>query len=621
MADTRKLLIEAEKHRLFDYDFFQKHQLKTYTSKEEAFEDCLRLSTFSSSQSSADFSPWQYYRQNLDAYHKGVSPIEDCLAKLAVASDMPATFRPPHFIPTTDRLTVPEEPNVPELPVGIFLHVFYQDGFDRFADVLRRFPLPFDLYISIGGEIDSSGFANSLAGSQMGKLTVKEVPNRGRNFGPLLVEFGDDLLNYELVCHLHSKKSLFSGREQHQWADYLTEYLIGDPDLVTSVVNLFASKPELGLYFPETFWMLPTWVNHWLKNKPLDWIGENCPDNREDGFLPYPVGGMFWARSRAIAPLIEKYRSYDQIPEEPIPNDGTMLHSIERSITPLVESRGYQLFFYHPESGVFSQNETFVNLHYFHYGKGEFLSDLRTADSISFDLFDTLVVRNNYFPDFAKYCLGEKLAKLGVVESPEAFVTLRNAAEGRVRQLKSEGGDVSIVEVYQWIIDEYGWNATAADLSEAEFLHDYEQLSPRESIVNAFLDAKSSEETEVMVITDTYYTYEQIVRILKKIGLGCDFQLFVSTDTGMRKDNGTMWRHLKSKNDFGEAHIHVGDNVVSDCQIPGDFGFQTIHLLNPFDQWRMNQMPAVDSSAMPDPGEVKKWGRMIASVGSNPFPL
>ena len=44
----------------------------------------------------------------------------------------------------------------------------------------------------------------------------------------------------------------------------------------------------------------------------------------------FPVGSMFWARTSALAPLINLNLDWDDYPEEPMPIDGTSLHAIER---------------------------------------------------------------------------------------------------------------------------------------------------------------------------------------------------------------------------------------------------------------------------------------------------
>ena len=44
----------------------------------------------------------------------------------------------------------------------------------------------------------------------------------------------------------------------------------------------------------------------------------------------FPVGSMFWAKTSALAPLLDLNLSWDDYPEEPLPYDGSSLHALER---------------------------------------------------------------------------------------------------------------------------------------------------------------------------------------------------------------------------------------------------------------------------------------------------
>ena len=45
-------------------------------------------------------------------------------------------------------------------------------------------------------------------------VDVQITPNRGRDIAPFLVTFADAIRSHEYVLHLHTKKSLYSGRER-----------------------------------------------------------------------------------------------------------------------------------------------------------------------------------------------------------------------------------------------------------------------------------------------------------------------------------------------------------------------------------------------------------------------
>lgn len=134
------------------------------------------------------------------------------------------------------------------------------------SEKLKNFPLVYDLFITCTDDSVLNECGKVFKRDQkINKIKIKKTPNRGRNFGPLLVEFGHEICGYDLFCHLHSKKSLYSGREQTAWANYLIEYLIGDSTVVWNIIKIFDAYKNYGVYFPVTFWSLPCWANHWLK--------------------------------------------------------------------------------------------------------------------------------------------------------------------------------------------------------------------------------------------------------------------------------------------------------------------------------------------------------------------
>ena len=60
-------------------------------------------------------------------------------------------------------------------------------------------------------------------------------------------------------------------------------------------------------------------------------------------FFEFPIGTMFWARVDALRPLFELKISRDEYPEEPVPDDGTILHALERLLPFVAQHVGYRL--------------------------------------------------------------------------------------------------------------------------------------------------------------------------------------------------------------------------------------------------------------------------------------
>lgn len=610
-----KAFKHAKAEGIFDYSWYKEHYGQ-FPHELAAFKDYQSKSTSSNVNPSAQFDTEYYLRSNVDIYLQGEAPLTHYMYhgrhEGRASSGVISRWLPASELLAKDSATWKQQ------KIAIVLHIFYPDFVKKFAATLSQFPTNIDVFVTAASpSIEKAAAQTFKKLRKVNNVFTVVSENRGRNFGPFLVHFGKELLNYDLMCHLHSKKSLYSGREQTQWFDYLNNFLLKDKHVVKSVLRLFNDNEALGIYYPTSFWMMPAWVNHWTCNKPFaqpfvdDW-GLDISDN----FLNYPVGGMFWARPKALAPLLSEEYTYEDFPAEPLPNDGSWLHALERVLGLLAEKQGYKQFFYYPPQGKFTTDKTYISSSYYKSPES-LLGDLQNFDIVSFDIFDTVLRRQYIAPDYAKLKLGKALVKEGVVTSAEAFVAMRNNAELECRKAQNFEGDVSIFEAYTQLSHALNISESeAAKLAEREFDYDLAMAMPKDEMVKIVHELHAMER-EIWFVTDIYYTRQQIEKMLRKIGIAIPFKLFVSADIKKRKDAGTMWTHIKSLTETeGKSFIHVGDNVRSDAQICGDFGLQNVHILNPMDKWKIAgfDIPALDSEQ-----DILKWGPLISNVGRYPF--
>ncbi|WP_413694100.1 rhamnan synthesis F family protein [Psychromonas sp. KJ10-2] len=614
------LLNDAKEHGLFDFSWYCDVQDKPFDSETSAFNDYLMKSRFSSVSPSPAFNNWDYLKNNLDVYHFGLSPLDHYIST-GINEGRINTHFAPRWEPSDKLTTNIDETLNKTQKVAVCLHVFYADFLDYYRQCLAHFPVNVDVFVSVS-DVALKAVAIEKLGSlpTVNKIEVVPVPNRGRNFGPMLVEFGQKLLDYDLFCHLHSKKSLYSGRPQTQWADYLGEFLLNDANVIAKAITHMAKDEKCGIYYPTSFMMMPDWVNHWLKNKPFkskyfdEW---DITDHSE--FIAYPVGGMFWAKPAALKQLLDKEYQYEDFPAEPLPNDGSELHALERTIGLLAERNGYKQLFYYPELGRFTQDKSHIFANYVS-SQEQLLHKIQPFDIISFDVFDTLVRRTHFVPDYAKLKLGKYLVEQGEVKDAHEFVKLRNNAEFTVRKQKNFKGDVKITETYQQLGKELGWGEQKAlGFSDMEFAYDLDMIESKDEVVD-ILNALIGQRKHVYIISDTYYSEHQIVLMLRKAGVTNGYKLFVSSELGLRKDSGTMWAFMKEELADKGSFVHVGDNAVADAQIPGDFGLANLHILNPMDKWQAAgwDNPFSDGNEL-DEQHILKWGPLISQFGRFPF--
>lgn len=468
--------------------------------------------------------------------------------------------------------------------VAITLHIFYVEYIDRFFHYLSRLDFDFDLYVSVSSHALKKRAIKKFSVLKCNVIEVRVVPNRGRNFAPLFVEFSKILLDYDVFAHLHSKKSLYTGQEQIAWADYLLDSLISPAlgsDHISRLLN--SSKNQPGILFPMAPPGLPFWANHWLRNSSgghqlNKLLNLDLPVK---GPLAYPVGGMFWARVEALKELLRFDWKYELFDVEQGQTDGTLSHAIERYVSSLVKHNGFRTVAYDPNTALATSNKSYVlNAH---ISELQNVTDnhLVNVTNLSVDFFDTLAFRNSAFDDVAKM---RAASILGMQKGQiRKFIQIRNECEYSCRTQKGVG-DVGLDEIAtklsSEVFREFRVSITPDDLVKAEVKAELMTLKPKSRLVSV-LKKRALEGRYTTVASDTYYQHRHMVDFLIHIGLNTDYlHLEISSETGLRKDRGDYWRLVASKFAGNPDFLHIGDNYVSDVQNPVDFGLNTLLLPN-----------------------------------------
>ena len=240
--------------------------------------------------------------------------------------------------------------NVPEDFAGgsiaVVIHGYYADVFEELCPYLLNLPGRFSLYVATPSEGTKRSVLASIKKHAINAtVDVRVCPNRGRNFGPFLVEFASEVARHDFVLHIHTKKSLHMGGTQATvWRRDLYRTLIEKKMLVQMILAQFAEHPEVGVIYPATSVTMPYWAHHWLSNSQISddlFQRLGIDDFQHSGLLDYPVGGMFWGRVEALRPLFTAGFTYDDFPPETGQTDGTLAHVIERAITQVASARDY----------------------------------------------------------------------------------------------------------------------------------------------------------------------------------------------------------------------------------------------------------------------------------------
>lgn len=504
--------------------------------------------------------------------------------------------------------------------IGIHLHLFYIDLMDEFVEYFGNIPFDFDLYISIIDENYKDLIlekCNKI--KNVKKISIKKVENRGRDVAPFVTAFASDLIKYDYICHVHSKKSLYTGNEQMGWRNYLLNGLMADENYVRRVFYYFENYPEIGLIYPETYPQCPYWGHTWLSNnesrnilfEKLGYMDMEVPK-----YVDFPMGTMFWARGDAIKDFFKAGLKEKDFPKESGQVDGTIAHAFERCLGVMVKLNGYTIMVYDEENDKFNYGYGNKNFKQYWIKNVDMLKNQAYKyDLITFDIFDTLIMRKTGSPADIYRIVELKLSSKNI-NIP--FNKLRNNAEKKLRK-SGKQKDYTIDDIYLEFrnlanISEQECNI----IKETEIEVELENIIPRSDMIEVYHCIRNDLHKKTAIISDMYLTSDIIKKMLKKCKITEYDELLISCEKQARKEDGSMWDMFLEEH-RNQKIMHIGDNEKSDVQIPEGKGIGIFHIMSSKDLFeqtnvgrnaRIKDMSVIDSIA---------FGTILNKYFNSPF--
>ncbi len=248
-----------------------------------------------------------------------------------------------------------EKIKVNHFKVAVHLHIYYVDLLSDLLKSLSQHQLDYFLTTDTNEKklATEKVFKQHHVAHQIKKIKV--VPNHGRDVLPWLA-LSQELSQYDLVGHFHTKKTAWTDSwiGDSWWQNLLNDLCLTFP----TVVNHFANDEKLGIIIPD----LPEYFHQHYDQDPFDadshgrnrqicqnlWtkINSSRKINFEDIIAPImPYGMMFWYRPQALKLLFDLNLRADDFNTEPLPNDGTIAHALERLPVYLSWAAGYDYRF------------------------------------------------------------------------------------------------------------------------------------------------------------------------------------------------------------------------------------------------------------------------------------
>lgn len=233
------------------------------------------------------------------------------------------------------------------IKIAVFVHLYYEEMIALFSHYLDEIPDYIDVYISTSKEI----VYNLCRKCVKRDVVYIKSENRGRDVAALLVEIKPYTVLYDYFCFVHDKREKDEIYKDMtiKWTNGLWNNMLYDANYINNVIATFEENEKLGLLLPPLpFHPLNNQLlfNSWGQNycntvKLAKKIGLIMPIKPEDRILS--LGTMFWAKKDALKKLFDFPWKYSDFQSEPLPNDGTISHAIERILSFVAEDAGYSV--------------------------------------------------------------------------------------------------------------------------------------------------------------------------------------------------------------------------------------------------------------------------------------
>jgi glycosyltransferase involved in cell wall biosynthesis len=310
----------------FRPDFFDANAARTSAMAKDVRDYMDRLSwVFGARKPEPGFSPFAYAECEKSGYEGTHEAYGDFLRKGRPAG--------PWLLPVLEG-GVEETEAVPAvtLKTALHVHAYFSDQLQEILVRLKRNRTQPDLFFSVRSQSAADRVREVFTGYKGRVAMVREVPNAGRDIGPLLTEFGRTLVeSYDVVGHIHVKKSGHVDDRSfvEAWSHFLFENLLGGSDggrMMDLALHRMQTHEKIGLIYPDD----PNLIG-WTRNmRVAEGVAQRMGHSSLPRAINFPIGTMFWMRAAALKPFIDLGLDWSDYPSEPLPEDGTILHALER---------------------------------------------------------------------------------------------------------------------------------------------------------------------------------------------------------------------------------------------------------------------------------------------------
>ncbi len=222
----------------------------------------------------------------------------------------------------------------------------------------------------------------------------------------------------------------------------------------------------------------------------------------------------------------------------------------------------------------------------------------KKKEIISFDLFDTLLIRRIHDPDLVKLPVARYIADLaeqrGIHRSWQIIQSWRDSIERKHRQETAKTFEDHeacypsfMRELLQKVFGSLFDESLLQQVTEYELAMENTMLVPRQALVD-WMKELSIAGKRIFVISDIYLPSSHLQILLQQADLDPYIEQVVSSaDTFLAKASGKAYALLAAKFSLNyETWLHIGDNPISDGVRASETGIDALIIHDPREDQR-----------------------------------
>ena len=230
----------------------------------------------------------------------------------------------------------------------------------------------------------------------------------------------------------------------------------------------------------------------------------------------------------------------------------------------------------------------------------------KSIEYISFDIFDTLIMRPFFEPSDIFLMLDPYFRKISGNETGINFSKIRKTSEQIAREDlykndKQYYQEITIDEIYETIHEKYRISKDILEkMKQKEIEYELKFCRQRKTGYELYQMALEMGK-KVICISDMYLDKETIEKILKNNKYDHIETIFLSSEYRVTKSKGDLYKLAYTKLEISPKKIlHIGDNFYPDVEMARKQGLNAEHLKKATDVFCENRLADVFIKDLPD---------------------